>query len=223
MEVIQIGSLAILLKWLLLGIAILFGLIFIRIWLRRSQQAELSKKAFDVLSNSIFIGFFIWKGSLLLIDPQLVLKSPFSLLYFTGGSNGLIIAIICAILYFIFKSNKSHIPDLLIIQSIFLFSFVVIGVYHLLVAFFLKTYFVYHLLLGSFIIVQLILSLIKKELLLQRGLVSNTILFSFLNLILSFVFLKTDRVFIFSIEQWLFISLIILTLFIDNGRKNTHS
>lgn len=224
MGVIQIGSLAILVKWLILGVAILFGLIFIKIWLQRSLQAELSKKVFDVFSNSIFIGFFIWKGSLLLIDPLLVLKSPFSLLYFTGGSNGLTLAILFSFIYVIFKSRKSNISSLLIYQSVFIFSLTVMGVYHLLCVFFLDMYVIFHFLLGSLTMVLLIWSLLNNSLLLQRGLISNTILFSFLNLILSFAFLPTDnRLSILSMEQWLFIGLIILSLFLDNKSKNTNS
>lgn len=224
MEVFQIGSLAILPKWVLLGGAILFGLIFVKIWMKRSQEAKLNKKVFDVLTNSLFIGFFIWKGSLLLIDPLLVLKSPFSLLYFSGGSDGLIISIICTGIYFILQSRKSNLPGILIFQSVFLFSFVVLSLYHLLFAFLLDANSVYHFLLGSFSIVILVLSLLNKKWLLQTGLVSQTILFSFLNVILSFVFFKSDdRLLIFSIEQWFFVGLIIFSLFIDNGRKKSNS
>lgn len=218
MEVIQLGSLAILLKWLLLGVAILFGIILLKVWLTYTQLAELNKKVFDLISSSVWIGFLIWKGSLILFDPLVVWKSPFSLLYFTGGSKGLFIAIICSIIYYIVKSKKFSIPDLLIFQSVFLFSLLVFGVYYLLLALFSETYFIYHLLLGSFTIVLLLLNLLLQNLL-QKGLVSTTILFSFVNLILSFVFYQTDdRLFIFSLEQWFFIGLIILSLFFDNGK-----
>ena len=166
---IQIGSLAILPKWVLLGGAILFGLIFVKIWMKRSQEAKLNKKVFDVLTNSLFIGFFIWKGSLLLIDPLLVLKSPFSLLYFSGGSDGLIISIICTGIYFILQSRKSNLPGILIFQSVFLFSFVVLSLYHLLFAFLLDANSIYHFLLGSFSMVILILSLLMKNSYYKQG------------------------------------------------------
>ena len=58
MEVIQIGSLAILLKWVLLGVAIVIGLIFIRIWFICKREVKSGKQVFDLLVNSLFIGFF---------------------------------------------------------------------------------------------------------------------------------------------------------------------
>lgn len=218
MEVIQIGSLAILPKWVLLGAAIILGLLFINIWLRRSQQ----KKVFDLLSNSVFLGFFIWKGSLLLLDPVLVWKSPFSLLYFSGGNDGLIIAIICSGIYFILQSRKINISNILACQSIFLFSFAVLAVYHVLFVVFLGTDRMYHLIVGAFSILILIVGFLKEHILYRRGMISATILFSFIQLILLFVLFKTNhRAFIFSLEQWFFIGLIIFLLFIDKGSKQS--
>lgn len=219
MEVIQIGSFAILLKWLLLGLAILLGLILIKFWLQRSENMELHKKVLDLLSNSVFIGFFIWKGSLMLLEPSLVLKSPFSLLYFTGGSKGLIIAAICSISYFILKARKSNIHNSLIFQTVFIFCLAVWSMFHLLMFFFIEDQVVYHVLLGFLAFILLILSLIKKNLLLQKSMVSNVILLSFLNLIVSILFDETaNRFFIFSIEQWFFIGLILLSLFLEEKK-----
>lgn len=218
MEVIQIGSLAILPKWVLLGGAIILGLIFTKIWLKGSQ----SKKVFDILSNSVFLGFFIWKGSIILFNPVLVWKSPFSLLYFSGGSDGLIIAIICSGLYFILKSRKERLSNLLAVQTIFIFSFVVLALYHIAFTVFLELDVIFHLLVGTFSIVILVLSLMKSNILLLKGMISATILFSFIYLIFSFIFIETNnRLLIFTLEQWFFIGLIIFSLLMDKGSKQS--
>ncbi len=218
MEVIQIGSLAILSKWILLGIALILGLIFIKIWLRHSQ----SKKVFDLLSNSVFLGFFIWKGSIILLNPVLVWKSPFSLLYFSGGSDGLIIAIICSGLYFILKSRKGNISNSLVFQTIFLFSFVVLALYHIAFAVFLESDVMFHLLVGIFSVVILVLSFVKSNILPHKGMISATVLFSFVYLIFSIIFIETaHRLLVFSLDQWFFIGLIIFSLLLDKGNKQS--
>ncbi|MFE4525812.1 hypothetical protein ACFRCQ_27625 [Cytobacillus firmus] len=83
MEVIQIGSIAILLKWVLLGLAILLGLLYMKFRLMYLQKHEIqNKEVFDLIFNSLFLGFLIWKGSMLILEPSLIIKSPFSLLYY---------------------------------------------------------------------------------------------------------------------------------------------
>ncbi|MFS0863578.1 redoxin domain-containing protein [Fredinandcohnia sp. 179-A 10B2 NHS] len=117
MPVFQIGSLAIMVKWLILGIALLVGMLISRFWLLGTQEKEIGKKAFGQLTNSIFIGFLAWKGSLLLLDPVLVLKNPLSLLYFTGGTKGIFIAIIIMVFYTIYQLKKQVIQPRLLIHS----------------------------------------------------------------------------------------------------------
>jgi peroxiredoxin len=135
--VIQIGSLAISLKWLLLGLAVVFALITIKLWLRQTQQKEIHKSIFDLIFNALFLGFVIWKASLILLEPSLVIKSPMSLLYFTGGTAGLVIAIIVSIIFFLYKARKFNISQFLTFQSGMIFSFSVLGGY------FLLSYFLY--------------------------------------------------------------------------------
>jgi hypothetical protein len=148
MKVIQIGSFAILLKWILLGIAFLIGVIFIKKWLKRTQEDDISKKLFDLYSNGLFILFIAWKGSLLLLDPILVLKSPLSLLYFTGGDKGLSISIIITIVYFIYKGRKITTQSV-VVQSLLIFCLTVASAYNFLFLYFLEEQELLHLILGS--------------------------------------------------------------------------
>lgn len=163
MKVLQIGSFAILIKWVFLGAAFLIALIFIKIWLLKSINKDLGKKVFDVISNSLFILLFSWKGSLLLLDPKLIINSPFSLLYFTGGEKGLAIAIFITILYFIYHARKL-ISRFMIIKSLIIFSLIVTSGYHFLFLFFLEENELFHLILGSLasIFLYLVLKMKKK-------------------------------------------------------------
>ncbi|MEO2076220.1 MAG: hypothetical protein ABGX20_12695 [Bacillus sp. (in: firmicutes)] len=101
MNVIQIGSLSIMLKWVLIGFSILVGLVVIKWWLQKTQMKEESKRIFDTLTNSLFILILVWKVSLIVLEPKLILNSPISILYFTEGTKGLVIATCISLIYFI--------------------------------------------------------------------------------------------------------------------------
>jgi hypothetical protein len=217
MDIIQIGSIAILQKWLLLGLAVLFGLLFMKIWPRRFQKEE-NQKQLELLSNTLFIGFLIWKGSLFLFEPALIWKSPFSLLYFTGGNNGLILAIILSIIYFIFKSKRKNLCNLLILQTGFVFSFVLLSFYHILSFLFLTENHMLHILLGSISLFILIFVLVNR--LAANWIFTSVILFAFFNLIISFIFIDlVNNLFLFTAEQWLYILLLIFTLILWDKKR----
>lgn len=159
MQFIQIGSLAVSLKWLLLGIALVFGLLTIKLWLKQTQENEIHKKVFDLIVNVLFLGFFVWKGSMVILEPSLVIKSPMSLLYFTGGTPGLIIAALSASFYFVYKSRRMNLSNLFILQSGIMFIFSVIGGYYFLAFFLFPVQSPFHLVLSicSILIVGFIL------------------------------------------------------------------
>lgn len=163
MTVIQIGSFTIMLKWVILGLSLILGLIVLKIWLKRTQQVEVNKKIFDFIVNSLFVGFFIWKGSLLLLEPKLVLKSPLSLLYFTGGTTGLIIAIIFAMLYFSYKSYKANASKSIMILSGLVFGLSSLIAFQVISFFALEDHALYHLLIAVITLFLLIFILIKQS------------------------------------------------------------
>jgi peroxiredoxin len=161
MKVLQIGSYAILLNWVLLGIAFLIAMILIKVWLNRSVKVDISKELFDVFSNGLFILLISWKGSLLFLEPLLVIKSPLSLLYFTGGNKGLWIAFLVTILYFINKSRKITTVSV-IVQSLLIYSFTVTTVYHFLSLFILEESKSNHLIIGLITAMLLYFTLSKR-------------------------------------------------------------
>ncbi|MDF2856132.1 MAG: hypothetical protein K0Q87_1983 [Neobacillus sp.] len=94
MNFITIGSLSIASKWIFLAVALLLSYILFKLH-------KFSTALLDVLSNSLFIGFLVLKLSLILVQPNLVIKSPLSLLYFTGGKIGFWLAVsIASAVYF---------------------------------------------------------------------------------------------------------------------------
>ncbi|WML31366.1 hypothetical protein RCG24_05695 [Neobacillus sp. OS1-32] len=222
MQVIQMGSIAILLKWLLLGAALFIGLAILKLWLRRTQEKILHKQVIDLFFNSLFFGFICWKGSLFIIDPVLVIKSPLSLLYFTGGTTGLVLAVVGSIIFYFFKANKSNITDRLTLQSGFLYSFTVIGVYHLLATLLLEEQKLNHIILGLYTFAIVIFAFWKHQMVTQQRIFSSLILFSFLSLSLSFLQLSVERkIWFFSAQQWFFVALIIVSLiFWDKKSKS---
>lgn len=159
MQIIQIGSLAVSLKWLLLGIALVFGLVTIKLWLKSTQENELHKKVFDTIANGIFLGFIVWKGSLLILEPSLVIKSPMSLLYFTGGTPGLVISALSAIIFVVYKSRRMKLSNSLILHCSIMFIFAAMGSYYLLAFFLIPDPPTFHIVLGllSLLIVGFIL------------------------------------------------------------------
>lgn len=113
-------------KWVILGISIVIGFVFLKLWLLRSQKKEAGKQLFELALNSVFWGFLIWKGSLLLLEPKLIIESPMSLLYFTGGTKGFILGILGALIYFVLKARKLKITNLMILQSAVVFTLAVL-------------------------------------------------------------------------------------------------
>lgn len=212
MAVIQFGSLSILLKWFILGIAIIVAIVFIKIWLNGSQEKETHKKIFEILLNGIFLGFVSWKASLLILEPQLVLRSPLSLLYFTGGSDGLVIAVIITILFVFYKFKKMSLSEHLMIQIVLNYSLVVVGGYQTVAAILLYAETLYHIALGVLTFILLLFILIRKPS--TNGLLNVIIVWSFSMVVLQLTLLsQSNRLFFFTLEQWFLICLILISWF----------
>ncbi|MEH7382923.1 redoxin domain-containing protein [Bacillus sp. JJ1533] len=138
MHFIQIGSLAIMTKWVILGIGLVVGLLVLRVWSAKTQSKDTTQTILNLLTNGIFIGFIAWKGSLLFLEPKLVLKSPMSLLYFTGGTKGFVIALILTILYLLHHLKRRTIPSALLVRSILIVGLAALIMYDLLFLFWIR-------------------------------------------------------------------------------------
>ncbi|MEH7237139.1 peroxiredoxin family protein [Bacillus sp. JJ1562] len=157
MQFIQIGSLAIMSKWVILGIGLIVGLLVVRVWSAKTQSKETTKNILNLLTNGIFIGFLAWKGSLLVLEPKLVIKSPMSLLYFTGGTKGLVIALVITLLYLLHHFKKRTVHTSQLTRSILIVSSVTLMVYDLFALFLLREHIVLHFIksMGAFFLLLL--------------------------------------------------------------------
>ncbi|TLS38011.1 hypothetical protein [Pseudalkalibacillus caeni] len=105
MDVIQIGSVTLPVTIIQSIVAIFAGILIMFLTLRKKVPEE--KQVTDLYINGAIIFVVIWKLSLIVFEPQLVIKSPLSLLYFTGGDWGLALGVLISIGYIILKGRKN--------------------------------------------------------------------------------------------------------------------
>jgi hypothetical protein len=111
MEIIQIGSMPVSIQtlsiFLSLGTAFI-GLLLISHYLIVGNY----KPAYEWLFSGVFNSIWIWKFSPIIFQPLETIKHPFTLLYFTGGTRGVLLACVFFIGYSIWKIYKK--PEFII-------------------------------------------------------------------------------------------------------------
>ncbi|WP_342431342.1 redoxin domain-containing protein [Neobacillus sp. FSL H8-0543] len=112
-------------KWIILAVALLVSYILLKI--QKNTSVLL-----DVISNSLLMGFITLKLSLILLQPNLVINSPLSLLYFTGGKIGFWLAVIIASAVYFWGTRKLEILFQTKVQTYGLYVLYSFSVYHLL-------------------------------------------------------------------------------------------
>lgn len=103
MGLLQLGPLNIKYEWIILFGA---GLITYLVLLKVIQDKSFRQELFDTHFNIIFIWILIFKLSILLFRPSIIIENPLGLLYFHGGTNGIILASIVSLLYLYWKTKK---------------------------------------------------------------------------------------------------------------------
>ncbi|WP_078549096.1 hypothetical protein [Litchfieldia alkalitelluris] len=209
MTVIQIGSFAMLTKWFNLGISIFLSLILIWFWLTFYKK-DLRKVIFDIISGNVILGLFIWKASLTIFEPKLIIDSPLSLLYFTGGSKGLVIAILFVYIITFFQLRKKVISISEILFIAITCSFATVGLYNVMSGLLLIVNNLYHLLLGFTALFILGWLLLRWRTISIKNIFTTLIIFSFYQMIIA---LMTGRGFLI-IENGFSIGVIIVSLFL---------
>ncbi|WP_349409196.1 TlpA disulfide reductase family protein [Pseudalkalibacillus sp. SCS-8] len=119
MSYFQIGSIIIRTEWIILFVAVILGFIAARYRLRTFAER---KMLLDLLFNAFLIGLIVWKLSVFLFQPLAVIEYPMSLLYFTGGSKGVGLGLIVAILYLFYQTKKKQL-DWFVVVDIALIGF----------------------------------------------------------------------------------------------------
>ena len=118
-KTIQIGSFMIQMDWIYLLITLFIVFFYIQ------KQVKDRESIINAIENSLLLTFIIWKFSIFLLQPTL-LKSPMNLLYFDGGSKGLVVGVIGTLIYisFAFKKYNWKESDIkIVIEGIFLSVF----------------------------------------------------------------------------------------------------
>lgn len=104
MGIFQLGPLTIKYEWAILFAA---ALITYAVLKKAIHNKAFSKDFLDTLFNIVFIWIIIYKLSILLFRPTLLLTNPLGLLYFNGGTKGAILALIVCLIY-LFQTFKKR-------------------------------------------------------------------------------------------------------------------
>ncbi|OMF15537.1 hypothetical protein BK131_11825 [Paenibacillus amylolyticus] len=181
MESITIGSFNISLELLIRSASVLAGYLVLK-W-RLHVLRNIEGTSIDHLMNNILIaGLLIWKFSPLILDFQLVIHDPLSLIYFNGGTNGLWIATLYGCIVLMIHTWRKKL-------SFFMFP-------DLLLTFYLASSALYSLL--YFILLQggvrsLALGLLGLVMVIAQFKSSNKRMFSFLGLVVTVLWYSMGR------------------------------
>lgn len=105
MDYITLGSVTIEAKWLVLALSLLLSLIPLQL-----IKSKYKTVMIDAIVNSLFVGFFVLKISLILIRPAATMRNPLSLLYFTGGEFGFWLGVSASMFSFFLIAREKKIP-----------------------------------------------------------------------------------------------------------------
>lgn len=132
-DVLFLGPLIVPVRLLVLAVAALVGYAALRFRLYRSAaDAKTRKRVLDPLGHAFFAGLIIWKFSPLLLDTRFVLEHPLSLLYFSGGRTGLLLAAVYAVLMLAYTTWKRKLAVLFFPDAVMTLLFAGGGAYSLM-------------------------------------------------------------------------------------------
>lgn len=114
---ISLGSLVLRADLLIFLLSAVIGYIVLSIRLRHHEAGSWIK---DTYVNTLGIGFFLWKFSILFFDPLEAFSNPMSLLYFTGGQRGLWLGVLGAVAYLVYRGYRNRPHIILLIKGVVL-------------------------------------------------------------------------------------------------------
>ncbi|WP_136605062.1 hypothetical protein [Paenibacillus dokdonensis] len=109
MQVIMLGPLMLKYSLLITIISVAAGYL-VTLFRTRYLGTDIRKPILDDLMTALLIGILVWKFSTLVFDFKSVIRSPLSLLYYTGGTQGIILAVIIGILILTYKCIRHRKP-----------------------------------------------------------------------------------------------------------------
>ncbi|MEB2298463.1 hypothetical protein LAV72_02320 [Lysinibacillus xylanilyticus] len=83
---------------------------FFIVWL--VLRVQFSKKWAGVYGDAVFTFILVWKFSIIVTDFKAVIAQPFALLYFNGGTIGVLLGVMAASLQLWWKRQKIHFDEI---------------------------------------------------------------------------------------------------------------
>lgn len=103
MNVIQLGPLMLNFELLTFILSAFTGYLALKY---RLSKLAVESTISDKFVSAFILGFLTWKFSLIIFDPISVVQYPLSLLYYSGGQQGLWLAIAISIIYLWIRTRK---------------------------------------------------------------------------------------------------------------------
>lgn len=102
-DALSIGPLMVQIRWIALILSVLVGYVLIRVVYKQDKHKSL---VIDKMWNALIIGIVVWKGSLFLLKPLATINNPMMLVYFSGGTFGVMLSLAVVALYFYMIARK---------------------------------------------------------------------------------------------------------------------
>jgi hypothetical protein len=203
MKLINIGSLHVPLEWIFITISFLLSVLILKIFIRKAGCDD--KKILEDIWNGVFIFIGVWKLSLIIFEPKLVIQSPLSLLYFTGGDQGIWLGIVVAVIYIVTKTRKQNLSSSIVISILFFLGISIFAFFHL-ISIYLMEKVLLHLISGISTMMILI-TFMKTHFPVSFKQISDyLVIFTIFQLLLSYLYQDHSiKQSIFSTSQWIFI------------------
>jgi len=228
LNVIQLGPLVLNLELLMFILSAVTGYLGLKYRLKKATVA-VEGNISDTFVNALILGFVIWKCSLILFDPISVVHYPMSLIYFSGGDQGLVLAIAISVIYVWFRTRKDG-TDIMMNLDVLLLGWIASSsMYHLLLLAIHKENVLYH---AIFIIlnIMLVLYFYTRKVAVGDSNVLTRVIIWYSLIMMGVSFLQKGRslfIFGFTMEQIIYVFVFISFLWIDNAmdkqkRKGSH-
>jgi uncharacterized membrane-anchored protein len=75
---------------------------------RLKGRSDPSKRIIDDIVNVLILAILIWKFSLIIFNPLIVVQNPYAILYFTGGERGAWLSVVGVLCFLYFRSKKRN-------------------------------------------------------------------------------------------------------------------
>lgn len=240
-QVVNMGPFMIQYRWIVDVIGIVAGYILLKILIKKVGKPE-HKRIIDMLFNVILIPIAVWKFGPAVFHPMIVIKQPFSILYFSGNNLYFLVGCILSALYVWWRSRKDHIGLFVILDYFVLATVVFELISNLLMwKYGLPTTmpwgisidspdFKYHPInIYNLIIIFVIIFrvwLAKQEI--GKGTYLSEVIFIFGvgEMVVSYFAYQGPTILFLSMSQWLLIGMVVTGLVLralQNGKHNSHS